>query len=84
MNPIEYIGFIAGLFVSVSLLPQVIKSWKTKSTKDIALLWTLINLIGQVLWIVYGVGIVSYPLIIMSSITLVLTILLIMLKLKYN
>lgn len=84
MDPIEYIGFIAGLFVSVSLLPQVIKSWKTKSTKDIALLWTLINLIGQVLWIVYGVGINSYPLIVMSSITLILTVSLIMLKLKYK
>ncbi|MFA4937192.1 MAG: SemiSWEET family transporter [Patescibacteria group bacterium] len=84
MNFIEYIGFIAGLFVAISLLPQVIKSWKTKSTRDLAMLWNVINLIGQILWIVYGYGINSYPLIAMSAITLVMLLSLIILKLKYG
>ncbi len=39
MNHTELLGFAAGSFVAVSLLPQAIKSWKTKSTKDISLLW---------------------------------------------
>ena len=84
MNSIEYLGFTAGLFVAISLLPQILKSWKTKSTKDIAIMWTIINLIGQVLWIVYGIVIVSYSLVTMSSITLAMTITLIAMKLKYG
>ncbi len=82
MNNVEIIGFIAGIFVAVSLLPQVIKSWRTRSTKDIALSWSVINLSGQILWIVYGVYIGSLSLVIMSSIALVMNIFMVVLKLK--
>jgi len=84
MQANEIIGFVAGIFVAVSVLPQVIKSWKTKSTKDIAISWSIINLIGQILWIVYGVVIGSYALVIMSGITLVMNASMIILKLKYG
>ena len=80
----EITGFIAGIFVAVSVLPQVIKSWRTRSTKDIAISWSIINLIGQVLWIIYGITIASYALVIMSSITLVMNGSMIVLKLKYG
>jgi len=33
MESIEIIGFLAGLLVAISSLPQLIKSWKTKSTR---------------------------------------------------
>ncbi|MBI3619160.1 hypothetical protein HY213_03985 [Candidatus Peregrinibacteria bacterium] len=78
----ELIGFIAGSLVAISLLPQVIKSWRTRSTKDIALSWTLINLSGQILWIVYGVEIQSASLVIMSSITFLMAAFILMLKMK--
>lgn len=84
MDPIELIGFTAGGLVAISLAPQVIKSWQTKSTKDIAISWTLINLSGQILWIVYGFYINSIPLIVMSSITLLMTLSLISLKLRFG
>ena len=80
----EIIGFIAGTLVAISMLPQVIKSWRTKSTRDIALSWNLINLGGQILWIYYGFLIGSLSLVIMSSITLVMNISLIVLKLKHG
>ena len=84
MDAVEYIGFVAGSLIALSLLPQVIKSWKTQSTKDIALPWILINLSGQVLWVIYGVFILSYALIVMSSITLAMTMVLIGLKLSFG
>lgn len=84
MKSVEIIGFIAGILVSISLLPQLIKSWKTKSTKDIAILWTLINISGQVMWIIYGFGIKSSSLIVMSSITLLASISILILKIKYG
>ena len=84
MNLIEIIGFSAGGLVSLSLLPQVIKSWKTKSTKDIALSWTLINLTGQILWIIYGLKIHSEALVIMSIITLLMVGIVIILKLIHG
>ena len=83
INP-EIIGFIAGIFVACSLIPQTIKSWKTKSTSDISIAWMLINLTGQTLWIIYGLMIHSYSLVIMSGITLALAISLLVLKIKHG
>lgn len=78
------IGFLAGIFVAVSTLPQIIKSWRTKSTKDIAIGWSIINLIGQILWLIYGVLLASPPLIIMSAITACMNISMITLKLRFG
>lgn len=84
MEIIELVGFTAGGLVSISFLPQVIKSWKTKSTKDIALSLSIINLSGQVLWLFYGFGIESLSLIVMSGITIIMTSSLLVLKIKYG
>ena len=84
MNNIEVIGFVAGILVAISLFPQVIKSWKTRSTKDVALSWSVINLAGQILWIVYGVYIGSASLVVMSSIALVMNVFMVSLKLKFG
>ena len=80
----EIIGFIAGILVASSLIPQTIKSWKTKSTSDISITWMLINLSGQIMWIVYGFLISSMSLVIMSSITLALAISLLILKIRHG
>lgn len=84
MYSIELLGFIAGGLVAISILPQLIKSWKTKSTNDLSISWMSINILGQVLWIVYGVYINSISLVIMSSLTLVFALSLVFLKLKYK
>jgi MtN3 and saliva related transmembrane protein len=80
----EIIGFMAGILVASSLIPQTIKSWKAKSTSDISISWMLINLSGQTLWIIYGFMISSISLIVMSTITLVLAISLLILKIKHG
>lgn len=84
MEPIELIGFAAGLMVAISSFPQLIKSWKTKSTKDIAILWLIINIFGQLLWITYGFYKDSISLIVMSFITLLMVGSVFILKLKYG
>lgn len=84
MDYIEILWFIAWWLVSLSFLPQVIKSWKTKSTWDLAISLTIINILGQILWIAYGVSIHSYALVIMSGITLLMTGSLLALKIKHG
>ena len=84
MQITELIGFTAGGLVTISYLPQVIKSWKTKSTRDVSLLLGAVNSIGQILWIVYGVVVSSASLVTMSSLTLSLTLSLLFLKIKHG
>jgi MtN3 and saliva related transmembrane protein len=84
MDKIEIIGFTAGVFLAISLIPQIIKSWKTRSTKDISLVWNSINLIGEMLWVIYGFYLNSYSLIIMSSVSFLMNVLMMLLKMKFG
>ena len=84
MVNIELIGYLAGFTVAISLTPQVIKAWKTKSTKDISIAWTLIYIAGLILWIVYGFGISSFPLMVTVTIEALLAVSLLILKVRYG
>lgn len=84
MDAIQLIGYIAGLIIAISLTPQVIKSWKTKSTKDISLFWNIILIFGLLLYFVYGFGIKEMPIIVTNTIEIILAILLVAAKLIYK
>ena len=81
---IEIIGYMAMITIATALTPQVIKSWKTKSTKDISITWTLLYLIGLLFWTIYAIGISSLPLLFASIFESILLISLIILKIKYK
>lgn len=84
MDAIELIGFSAGLLVAVSSLPQLIQSWRTKSTKDVSALWLLINIAGQLLWLAYGFFKESASLMVMSFVTFLMVCSVLILKLRYG
>lgn len=81
---VEIIGYAAGTVTACSIFPQVLKSWKSKSTKDISLLYNLLLFIGLALWILYGYHSNSTPILVFASIEEVFTGSLIFLKLKYK
>ncbi len=84
MAIIDIIGYLAGIFVVTSLLPQFLKSWKTKSTGDLSLWRYAIYIIGVTLWIVYGFILPNGPMIIMNFVALVMAFSILYLKLKYH
>ncbi len=81
---IELIGYLAGIIIAISLTPQVVKSWRTKSTKDISTGWTLIYIIGLAIFEFYAVGIWSVPLIFTNIIELLLASSLLAMKMRYG
>lgn len=66
------LGSAAGTLTTIAFVPQVLKTWKTKSTKDISTGMFLIFSLGVVLWLIYGISLQAWPIIIANSITLVL------------
>jgi len=84
MALVDFMGFAAGFLTTVALLPQVIKSWKTKHTGDVSLLWIATLTSGVFLWIIYGFLINSSPVLIANILTFVLCVTVLALKLKYN
>ena len=81
---IKYIGFFAAFCTTFAFLPQAIKVYKSKSTKDISLYMFLIFTIGVLSWFVYGLIINDWPVILANAVTLVLSLFILIYKLKYK
>lgn len=84
MDSIQLTGYVAGFIIAVSLTPQVWKAWKTKSTRDISLLWNTIYIFGLLLFTAYAIGIWEMPLLVTNTVELLLAISLIIAKLLFK
>lgn len=85
MNEVaEAIGLMAALLTTLSFLPQVRQTWRTKSTKDISLPMFLAFSTGVLLWLVYGIMIHSLPVILANGVTFVLSGAILIMKLKWG
>lgn len=80
----EIIGLIAACLTTAAFVPQVYKTWQSKSTEGLSLTMYLFFLIGILLWLYYGIQLNSLPMIIANSVTAVLTLVLIYFKLTFK
>lgn len=80
----EIIGLGAAIITTAAFLPQVFKTYKTKDTSGLSLSMYLSFLIGVILWLIYGVHLESLPMILANSVTVVSTLYLVAMKLKYK
>jgi len=83
-NFMPWIGFAAAACTTVSFLPQLIHVWRRKSARDISLAMFLLFNLGLLLWLAYGIGIGSTPIIAANAITLALALAILALKLRYD
>jgi MtN3 and saliva related transmembrane protein len=84
MENIEILGLVAATLTTGAFVPQVYKTWKNKSVKDISLSMYTVLLMGLLLWIVYGFYINSLPIITANIITATLSVLIVIMKIKYK
>jgi MtN3 and saliva related transmembrane protein len=84
MDQTLIIGYIAGTLTTISFLPQVIRTWKMRETKDFSLAMLLLFATGILLWTVYGIRTGSLPVILANVITFLLIIVLLAMKIRYR
>jgi MtN3 and saliva related transmembrane protein len=84
MDSITIVGLIAAAFTTIALLPQLMKVWKTKSTRDISTGMFTLYSSGLLLWFVYGVYINDLPIILANSLAFIQTLVILMFKAKYR
>jgi MtN3 and saliva related transmembrane protein len=84
MDSAQLIGLAAGTLTTIAFVPQVVKTYQSKSAKDLSLAMFLIFCTGIVLWLIYGIAINDLPVIIANSLTLALSSLLLIFKLIYK
>ena len=84
METTSIIGLLAAGCTTTAFLPQVIKSFKTRHTRDISLGWLVLLLFGIGLWVAYGLLRGDFVIITANVATLVLVVILFTLKIKYH
>ena len=84
MNTTTIVGFFAGFLTTVSFLPQVLKTWKSRSTSDLSMGMLSIFSLGVMCWLVYGFLLQESPMIFWNSVTLILVLVVLILKLKFD
>ncbi len=81
---VTWIGLMAAVCSTGAFVPQVLKTWRTRSTKDISLVMFLVLVTGIVLWLVYGLAIRDIPLVIANGVTLALAGTILYFKLRHG
>lgn len=72
MIAVTALGLLAGTLTTIAFVPQVIKTWRTRSTHDISLGMFAILVAGMLAWLVYGAIIGDLPLVLANGVTLLL------------
>jgi len=73
MQTVNLLGLAAGLLTTVAFLPQVAKTWKTRSADDLSTGMLLLFSTGLLLWLLYGLAIQALPVVLANAVTLLLT-----------
>jgi len=81
---VDILGYSAGAITALTFLPQVIKTWKERSAKDVSLWMFIIAAINEVMWIWYGVLLNNWVIILTNTIVLAMSSTMIYLKLRYK
>ena len=84
MTSPDILGMIAGTLTTIAFVPQVVKTWRSKSTEDISYGMFILFSLGLVLWLAYGIVIDALPIIISNTITLALALVILGLKFRYK
>jgi len=84
MDFIQWIGLTAGVCTTIAFLPQVVKTWKSRSAKDLSLGMFLLYCVGVALWLTYGLYRHDLPVIGANLITLLLASTLLYFKLRFK
>ncbi len=81
---IGIIGIIAGICTTISFIPQIIKILKTRHVRDISLYMFAILTAGIFLWLVYGIFLRQFPIILANSVSLILCLFILAAKVMYG
>ena len=83
MTP-DMIGYIAATLTTISFVPQVLKTWRSKHAADVSLWMYCIFTSGIVMWLIYGIWAHAWPVAAANAVTLILSGMILTMKLKWG
>ena len=84
MDSAILVGYFAGFLTTVAFVPQVLKTWKSKSASDLSLGMFSVFSLGVLCWLIYGILLAAVPMILWNLVTLILALALLVMKLKFD
>jgi MtN3 and saliva related transmembrane protein len=84
MDPVKILGLVAGTLTTIAFVPQVVKTYQSRSAKDLSLGMFLIFCTGTMGWLAYGILTDNFPVIAANAVTLMLSFVLLYFKFRYK
>ena len=84
MQTADWIGTVAAVLTTASFVPQVLQTLRTKDVSGISLSMYSVFVVGVSLWLVYGLMLDAWPVVISNAITVSLAICILAMKLRYR
>ncbi len=84
MQTTDLIGYLAASLTTLAFVPQAWMTWRSRDVRGISLGMYSVFTAGVALWLVYGVLLRAWPLMLANGITLVLALFILGMKLRYG
>lgn len=84
MDLADTIGTIAAILTTSSFLPQVIHTFRSKDARGISLGMYTVFITGVSCWLVYGLLLQAWPIVVANTITITLALAILVMKLRYR
>lgn len=79
-----WMGYLAATLTTASFVPQVWLTWRSKDVSGISLGMYCVFTLGVALWLLYGLSLGAWPVTIANAVTLVLSLAILVMKLRYG
>ena len=84
MNFQEWVGYAAAFLTTCSFVPQAWLTFRTRDVSGISLGMYTVFTVGVALWLVYGLMMAAWPIVIANAITLALAGGILLMKIRYG
>jgi MtN3 and saliva related transmembrane protein len=84
MDLITLLGLVAGTLTTIAFIPQLMKTWRSRSAKDVSFIMLVVFSTGVFLWLIYGIYLQALPIILANSLTLIFNLIIVGLKIRYR
>jgi MtN3 and saliva related transmembrane protein len=81
---VTFLGLLAATLTTGAFLPQMLKTWQTKSAKDVSFVMLITFIIGIFLWLIYGLIRQDIAIILANAVTLIFNLIILWMKIKYR
>lgn len=84
MDFVFLLGLLAGLLTTTAFVPQVLRTWRTKSANDLSTGMFVVFCSGVALWLIYGILTHDLPVVVANAVTLMLALTILVMKFRYR